>query len=145
MPVGWPTRDGHHVLGERVMTGVPPNKRNAGMVFQSYALWPHMTVRENVRFGLAVRRVPREEQARRVDEVLRLVQLERYADRNEWDMVAIVHGLDEWKKNDPGKSSKPIPFEDILEAIGRHADKEAILQDAKDQAAFDRLFAEEAR
>ena len=56
---------------------------------------------------------------------------DRHADRNEWDMVEFVHGLDEWRKNDPGKSSKPIPFEDILEAIGRLADKEAILQDAQ--------------
>ncbi len=69
----------------------------------------------------------------------------KYADCNEWDMVEIVHELDEWKKNDPGKSSKPIPLEDILEAIGRAADTEAILQDARDQAAFDRLFAEVAR
>jgi uncharacterized phage-associated protein len=70
---------------------------------------------------------------------------ELYSEANEWDMVEIVHGLDEWKKNNPGRSSKPIPFEDILEAIGRSADKEAILQDAKDQTAFDRLFAEESR
>jgi uncharacterized phage-associated protein len=70
---------------------------------------------------------------------------ERYADRNEWDLVEIVHGLDEWKKNDPGDCCKPIPFDDILEAVGRAGDKDAILQDAKDQAAFDCLFAKEAR
>jgi uncharacterized phage-associated protein len=70
---------------------------------------------------------------------------ERYSEANEWDMVEIVHALDEWKKNDPGKSSKPIPFEDILEAIVRIADKEAILQDARDQAAFDCLCAVEMR
>jgi uncharacterized phage-associated protein len=79
-------------------------------------------------------------------EVSKLRELtERYADKNEWDMVEIVHALDEWKKNDPGKSSKPIPLEDILEAVGRSEDREAILQDARDQAAFDRLFAEETR
>ncbi len=70
---------------------------------------------------------------------------ERYADHNDWYRVVVVIALEEWMKNDPGKSSKPIPLEDILEAIGRGADKEAILQDARDQAAFDRLFAEEAR
>jgi uncharacterized phage-associated protein len=69
----------------------------------------------------------------------------RYAEQNDWDIVEIVHELEEWKKNDPGKSSKPIPIEDILDAIGRGADKDAILQDAHDQAAFDRLFAEDAR
>ena len=51
------------------------------MCFQSYALWPHMTVRENVRFGLNVRRAPRAEQDARVGEVLKLVQMTDYADR----------------------------------------------------------------
>jgi iron(III) transport system ATP-binding protein len=51
------------------------------MCFQSYALWPHMSVRENVRFGLNVRKVPRAEQDRRVDEVLRLVQMHDLAAR----------------------------------------------------------------
>src|SRR5688572_4629302 len=55
--------------------------RNAVMVFQSYALWPHMTVRENVRFGLAVRRVSRAKQEERVQSVLKLVQLEPLANR----------------------------------------------------------------
>ncbi len=69
---------------------------------------------------------------------------ERFADQNEWDLVEFVHGLDEWKKNDPGKSSKPIPLKDILDAIGRGDDEQAILEDAGNQAAFDRLFAEAA-
>jgi len=66
---------------------------------------------------------------------------ERYAADNEWDMVEIVHEFEEWKKNDPGIASKPIPLEHILEAVGRSADKDAIAQDARDQEAFDRLFA----
>jgi uncharacterized phage-associated protein len=65
---------------------------------------------------------------------------ERYADKSEWDMIEIVHTFEEWKRNDPGKSSKPIPLEHILEAVGRAGDKDAIMQDAHDQAAFDRLF-----
>lgn len=69
---------------------------------------------------------------------------EKYADENEWDMVEIVHEFEEWKRNDPGKSSKPIPLEHILEAVGRAADKDAIMQDAHDQSAFERLFAEVA-
>src|SRR5688500_10768243 len=55
--------------------------RNAVMVFQSYALWPHMSVRENVRFGLAVRGADVAEQRRRVDEVLSLVRMLELADR----------------------------------------------------------------
>src|SRR5215212_5919370 len=62
-------------FNDRDVTPLGTEKRNAVMCFQSYALWPHMTVRENVRFGLNVRRVPRGEQDERVAEVLRLVQM----------------------------------------------------------------------
>jgi iron(III) transport system ATP-binding protein len=60
---------------------VPPRLRNIGMVFQSYAVWPHMTVRQNVVYPLRQRKVPRAEAAGRVDEVLELVGLTEYADR----------------------------------------------------------------
>src|SRR5262245_4810776 len=60
---------------------VPPRARNIGMVFQSYAVWPHMTVTQNVAYPLRHRRVPREEIARKVGEVLALVGLSAYADR----------------------------------------------------------------
>jgi len=56
-------------------TVVPPEKRRMGMVFQNYAIWPHMTVFENVAFGLRLARVSRAEIQRRVDEALRLVGL----------------------------------------------------------------------
>jgi putative spermidine/putrescine transport system ATP-binding protein len=70
-----PTR-GTLVIRGREVTHVPPHKRDTGMVFQSYALFPHRTVFENVAFGLRMRRVPRREIARRVDAALRLVALE---------------------------------------------------------------------
>ena len=63
------------------VTGLTTDKRNAVMCFQSYALWPHMTVRENVRFGLAVRRLPRDEQDRKIGAVLKLVGMEALAQR----------------------------------------------------------------
>lgn len=63
------------------MTAVPPHKRGTGMVFQSYALWPHMTVAENVAFGLDVRQVPEPERKTRVTEALALVQMESLAER----------------------------------------------------------------
>ena len=63
------------------VTGLSTEKRNAVMCFQSYALWPHMSVRENIRFGLNVRDVGKSEQDARIDEVLRLVQMVQYADR----------------------------------------------------------------
>ncbi|MEO6435910.1 MAG: ABC transporter ATP-binding protein [Tepidisphaeraceae bacterium] len=68
-------------FNDRDVTALHTDKRNAVMCFQSYALWPHMTVRENVRFGLKVRGVERAEQKRRVDEVLSLVQLDALVER----------------------------------------------------------------
>ncbi|MGO1174140.1 MAG: ABC transporter ATP-binding protein [Actinomycetaceae bacterium] len=62
-------------------TNVPPNKRNVGMVFQSYAVWPHRTVRENVEFPLRIRRTDGAERKRRVDEILELSGLTDYAER----------------------------------------------------------------
>ncbi|MGZ5877306.1 MAG: ABC transporter ATP-binding protein [Bradyrhizobium sp.] len=60
---------------------VPPRLRDLGMVFQSYAVWPHMTVRQNVVYPLKHRKLPRTEANRKVDEVLELVGLAEYADR----------------------------------------------------------------
>jgi ABC-type Fe3+/spermidine/putrescine transport system ATPase subunit len=60
---------------DRRMNDVPPHRRNTAMVFQSYALFPHMTVAENVAFGLRMRKLPAAEQARRIGEVLEMVSL----------------------------------------------------------------------
>lgn len=68
-------------LGDREITGIPPHKRNLGVVFQSYALFPHRTVHQNVAFPLRMRKVSKTEQATRVKDVLRLVKLEGYEDR----------------------------------------------------------------
>ncbi|WP_247893738.1 ABC transporter ATP-binding protein [Azospirillum endophyticum] len=68
-------------IGGRDISTLPPHRRDVGMVFQSYALWPHMTVRRNVAFGLEERRVPRAEIERRVDAALELVGLKHLADR----------------------------------------------------------------
>ena len=65
----------------RDVTNLPPNKRNTGMVFQSYALWPHMTVAQNVAFGLSVRKIAKDERDQRVDEALRAVRMDAYAAR----------------------------------------------------------------
>lgn len=62
-------------VGGRDLTGVPPHKRGLGMVFQQYALFPHMTVFENVAFPLRRRRVPKDELVKRVREALDIVEL----------------------------------------------------------------------
>ncbi|MGB2818357.1 MAG: ABC transporter ATP-binding protein [Burkholderiaceae bacterium] len=72
---------GRLLVDGRDITGVPPHARNIGMVFQSYALWPHMTVYDNVAFGLVERKVKRDEIRRRVGEALALVGLDEYAQR----------------------------------------------------------------
>jgi putative spermidine/putrescine transport system ATP-binding protein len=68
-------------LGARDITGLPPWKRNAGLVFQSYALFPHLTVAQNVAFGLEMRKVEASEMGRRIAEALRLVRLEHLGER----------------------------------------------------------------
>jgi iron(III) transport system ATP-binding protein len=72
-------------IGEDVMTGkgifISPEKRNIGMVFQSYAIWPHMTVFDNVSYPLKLQKKPKDEIRKRVKETLSLVQLEGLEDR----------------------------------------------------------------
>ncbi len=63
------------------MTNLPPNKRNVGMVFQSYALFPNMTVADNIAFGMTVTHKPKEQIAKRVDEMLRLIHLPQLGNR----------------------------------------------------------------
>ncbi len=63
------------------VTHAAPNKRNTGMVFQSYALWPHMSVAANVAFGLKVRKISEPERSKRVKDALAAVQMEAYASR----------------------------------------------------------------
>jgi len=75
-----PTRGTIH-FGPRDVTQLPPHKREAAMVFQSYALWPHLNVSQNLAFGLVERRVPKPEIQHRVHEALALVQLAGYGNR----------------------------------------------------------------
>ena len=75
-----PTAGAIYIRDQRV-DRLPPHRRSANTVFQSYALFPHMTVRQNVGFGLKMARVPTAESAGRIDEALRLVGLEDYGVR----------------------------------------------------------------
>ena len=74
-----PLSSGSIWLDDKRIDGLPPERRGFGMVFQNYALFPHMTVRDNVAFGLKMRKTPRPELVRRVDEAMRLVRLEDQA------------------------------------------------------------------
>jgi iron(III) transport system ATP-binding protein len=79
---GFYAPDGGRVFfGDADATSRPPHRRNCGMVFQNYALWPHMSVLDNVAFGLGVRGVRRSERRRRALEVLGVVQMADFARR----------------------------------------------------------------
>lgn len=69
------------IQGRRV-EGLPPEKRNIGVVFQAYALFPHMSVRENVEYGLKMRHVPKEQRRERAGKMLAVVHMSAHADRN---------------------------------------------------------------
>ena len=73
--------EGRILFGDEDVTELAPHRRHAGMVFQSYALWPHLTVAENVAFGLEERRVPRDEIRRRTGEALESVHMGDFLDR----------------------------------------------------------------
>jgi spermidine/putrescine transport system ATP-binding protein len=72
---------GDVVVGDRTITRLPPRRRNVGLVFQQYALFPHMSVEDNIDYALRVRRAPRAVRRRRVDELLEIASLERLRHR----------------------------------------------------------------
>jgi sn-glycerol 3-phosphate transport system ATP-binding protein len=72
---------GQILVGRRDVTNEPPSHRNLAMVFQNYALFPHLSVADNIVFGLQVRKAPKQEQAERLSRVLKLMGLEKLQDR----------------------------------------------------------------
>ena len=76
----------HHgeiYLDGRAISSIPPHKRGIGMVFQNYALFPHMTVYENLAFPLRVRKIPKDEADKKIDKALSMVSLQGFASRCE--------------------------------------------------------------
>lgn len=81
-----PITDGNIYINGEDISRKPPHQRDIGLVFQNYALFPHMTVAENVAFGLDMRRVPKHEAQARVEEALEMVRLPGYGPRKPKDM-----------------------------------------------------------
>ncbi|HET7044919.1 MAG TPA: sn-glycerol-3-phosphate ABC transporter ATP-binding protein UgpC [Gaiellaceae bacterium] len=73
--------EGRILIGERDVTDAAPRERDVAMVFQTYALYPHMTVRQNLGYGLRMRKVPKAEIRRRVEEVARMLRLDELLER----------------------------------------------------------------
>ena len=73
--------DGTLKIDGKVANNMPPKDRNLSMVFQNYALYPHMTVKDNILFGLDVKKVPKSEQKRRLDEAAEMLGLTQYLKR----------------------------------------------------------------
>ncbi|MCD8329128.1 MAG: ABC transporter ATP-binding protein [Lachnospiraceae bacterium] len=78
---GTMTIDGKEIINAATAYYAEPSKRGLNLVFQSYALWPHMTVRNNISFGLKIQKLPKDEVDRRVKEALRMMRIEEYIDR----------------------------------------------------------------
>ncbi|MFN3687137.1 ABC transporter ATP-binding protein [Salinarimonas sp.] len=76
-----PLASGSIAIGGRRLDDLPPERRGTAMVFQSYALWPHMSVHDNIAYPLRLRGVPRAARARRVDEILALLDLPGFGER----------------------------------------------------------------
>src|SRR5438270_1425440 len=73
--------DGAIVIGDRDVTDMPPQKRDIAMVFQNYALYPHMSVRDNLAYGLKLKKMPKAEWQRKVNEVATTLGLDELLDR----------------------------------------------------------------
>lgn len=68
-------------FGDRLINTIPPHKRNTGMVFQNYALWPHMTVYQNVEYGLNIRKLPAHLKEEKVRKTLEITRMDEFADK----------------------------------------------------------------
>ena len=72
---------GEFYFGDRLINDLDPAKRNIGMVFQNYAIFPHLTVRKNVAFGLQNRKLPKDQIEKQTDKFLKLMKIDQFADR----------------------------------------------------------------
>ena len=82
MIIGFNSIEGGEIrVDGQVINNIPTNRRNMGMVFQNYAVFPHMNVRDNVAYGLKTRKVPRDERRKRANEMLEMVKISQFAER----------------------------------------------------------------
>lgn len=132
---------------------VPPENRDIGMVFQSYAVWPHMTVVENVAYPLKIQKVPKEERLKRVNEMLELVHLGEYGHRyphqlsgGQQQRVAIARALalkpDILCFDEPTSALDPELTGEVLRVIRSLADQHTTMIIVTHEMAFARDVAD---
>lgn len=73
--------DGRISFDDTVINDIPAHKRNIGMVFQNYAIFPHLTVKQNIEYGLKIRKLPKNEIKKKTDEIMGVVKIDKYQDR----------------------------------------------------------------
>ncbi len=101
-------------------------------------LWNKHVSRKN--FEIELLSDPGNDKLSRYDVAKLTAVAEAHQARSDWDLVDLTHQFSEWASKAPGGSSVPIPLEDVLEAIGRSDQAEDIVRQAKESAAFDRIF-----
>ena len=87
---------GELYIGDRLVNNVPPKDRDIAMVFQNYALYPHMTVFDNMAFGLKLRKVPKDQIKRRVEEAARILDISHLLDRKRRRSPAVSVSVSPW-------------------------------------------------
>ena len=142
--------DGKEIVNAAEAHFAPPSERGLNLVFQSYALWPHMTVRENISFGLKIQKLSKEEQEKRVQSALKRMQIAQYIDRypselsgGQQQRVAIARALctdpDLLLADEPTGNLDPRAAREILDLFDRlHADGRTIVWITHDQQAAKR-------
>ncbi len=83
--------DGQIKIDDKVINHIPVNKRKMGMVFQNYAIFPHMTVEENIAFGLKVNKIGKEEMAERINDILKTVRIEEHKTKKNLKTYQVVN------------------------------------------------------
>jgi multiple sugar transport system ATP-binding protein len=128
------TIDGVEMINADLAYYAEPSKRGLNLVFQSYALWPHMTVRENIAFGLKIKKLPKAEIDTRIKDALRMMRIEEYIDRypnelsgGQQQRVAIARVLamkpDLILMDEPTSALDPELVGEVLETIKQLAEE----------------------
>ena len=146
--------DGTLKIDGKVANNMPPKDRNLSMVFQNYALYPHMTVKDNILFGLDVKKVPKSEQKRRLDEAAEMLGLTQYLKRKPRELsggqqqrVAIARALalhpDILCFDEPTSALDPELTGEVLKVIRSLAEQKTTMIIVTHEMAFARDVADE--